>query len=146
MSLLSMRSPWRLAGATVALSLLVATACDDDDDDGTSPAPVATTIEISSGNNQTVAVSTASQPLVVTVLDQNDNPMSGVQVTWAVATGEGTLDATTSTTGNNGTAQAIFTAGATEGPATVTATAGTLQPVTFNITVGPATPPPPPAP
>jgi hypothetical protein len=103
-----------LAGAGMAVSLLFAAGCDDDDDPFV---PVVTTITMTSGSPQTVARNTASQPLTVTVRDQN------------------TLASTTSVTNPQGVATMTYTAGATAGTATVTASIGTLTPVTFNITV-----------
>lgn len=140
-----MRAVRQLAGVTMALSLLVAAGCDDDDDDPVGPTqPVATSLQIASGNNQTVTVSTAAaEPLVVTVLDQDDAPMANVTVTWATPTGGGTLSQTTTTTNNQGQAQVTYTAGATEGAATVTATvAGITTPATFTLTIAAAAPPP----
>lgn len=121
-----------LAGAAMALSLLFAAACDDDDP--VEP-PVPTELNITSGNNQTIAVSTASAPLTVTLLDQDDDPMAGRTVTWAVATGTGTLTSATSVTDANGVATMVFTSGTVAGAATVTATVAGLTPVTFNLAV-----------
>lgn len=121
-----------LAGAGMAVSLVFASGCDDDDDPFV---PVVTTITMTSGSPQTVARNTASQPLTVTVRDQNGDPLSNRTVNWAVATGGGTLASTTSVTNAQGVATMTYTAGATAGAATVTASIGTLTPVTFNITV-----------
>jgi hypothetical protein len=126
----------------MALALVIAVGCDDDDDDDQTAPPVATELSIASGNNQTVTVSTAAtDPLVVTVLDQFDDPMPGVSVAWVVATGGGTLSGATSTTDAQGQAQITYTAGATAEAVTVTAAVtGITSPVTFNITVEAVTP------
>lgn len=121
-----------LAGAGMALSLLFTAACDDDDP--VEP-QVPTELNITSGNNQTIAKSTASAPLTVTLLDQDDDPIAGRTVTWAVATGTGTLASATSVTNASGVATMVFTSGTAAGAATVTATVTGLAPVTFNITV-----------
>ena len=121
-----------LAGAGMAVSLLFAAACDDDDDPFV---PVVTTITMTSGSPQSVPRSTASQPLTVTVKDQNGDPIANRTVNWTVATGTGTLTSATSVTNAQGVATMTFTAGATAGAATVTATVGNLTPVTFNITI-----------
>jgi adhesin/invasin len=121
-----------LAGAGMAVSLLFAAACDDDDDPFV---PVVTTITMTSGSPQTVARNATSQPLTVTVKDQNGDPIANRTVNWAVATGGGTLTSTTSTTTEQGVATMTYTAPATVGTATVTASVGTLTPVTFNITI-----------
>ena len=137
MQLLSSWTMRRLAGTTVAVLALGVTAGCDDDDDPVEPRR-ATEIEIVSGTPQSIARNAASQPLIVRVLDQDDDPMAGVNVTFAVATGTGTLSATTATTGANGQAQTVFTAGNTAGTATVTATAtGITGPQTFTITITP---------
>jgi hypothetical protein len=129
----ALRSTTRmLAGAGMALSLMFTAACDDDDP--VEP-PVATELNITSGDNQTIAVNTASAPMTVTVLDQNDDPMAGRTVTWNVVTGTGTLASTTSVTNAQGVATMTFTSGATAGTATVTATVAGLTPVTFDFIV-----------
>jgi hypothetical protein len=121
-----------LAAASVAFTLLFTAACDDDDP--VEP-PEATEITITSGNNQTIGVGAAANPLTVTVLDQDDDPMAGVSVTWAVTAGDGTLTSATSTTNASGVATMTFTAGQTAGPATITATVAGLAPVTFGVTI-----------
>ena len=121
-----------LAGAGMAVSLLFAAACDDEDDPFV---PVVTTITLTSGNPQTVARNAASQPLTVTVRDQNGDPIANRTVNWTVATGGGTLTSATSVTNAQGVATMTYTAGATAGAATVTATVGNLTPVTFNFTI-----------
>lgn len=121
-----------LASAGVALTLLFSAACDDDDDP---VAPVATELEISAGNNQTIAPNTASAPLSVILRDQNDEPLAGRTVNWAVATGSGTLSGATSITDQQGVATITFTSDATAGAATVTASVPGVTPVTFSLMV-----------
>ena len=121
-----------LAGAGMVVSLLFAAACDDDDEPFV---PVVTTITMTSGSPQTVARNGTSQPLTVTVKDQNGDPIANRTVNWAVATGGGTLTSTSSTTNASGVATMTYTAPATAGAATVTATVGNLTPVTFTLTI-----------
>lgn len=121
-----------LAGASMAMSLLFAAACDDDDDPFV---PVVTTVTMTSGSPQTIAPNATSSPLTVTVLDQNGDPIQGRTVNWAVASGTGTVTSTSSVTNAQGVATMTFTAGATAGASTVTATVGNLTPVIFNINV-----------
>ena len=125
-----------LAGAAMAFTLLFTAACDDDDDPFV---PIPSELTIVSGDNQTITVSTASAPLTVTLLDQNDDPIAGRTVTWTVASGSGTLTSATSVTNTQGVATMVFTAGTTTGAATVTATVSGVAPVTFDITVMPVT-------
>lgn len=128
-----LKAPTRmLASAGMALTLLFAAACDDDDDP---VAPVATELEITSGDNQTIAVNTAAAALTVTLLDQDDDPLQGRTVNWAIAGGDGTLSGATSVTDAQGQATITFTAGATPGAAAVTASVPGVTPVTFDITV-----------
>jgi hypothetical protein len=129
----ALRSTTRmLAGAGMALSLMFTAACDDDDP---IEPPVATELNITSGDNQTIAVNTAGSPMTVTLLDQNDDPIAGRTVNWTVATGTGTLASATSVTNNLGVATMTFTSGATAGTATVTASVAGLTAVTFDYTV-----------
>jgi hypothetical protein len=116
-----------------AISAATLAACSDDDP--TSPA-VATTITVSSGNNQTVAPSAAAAlPLKVKVADQYAANMSGQTVTWTITAGTGTLSSATSTTDASGIAQVTYTAGTAVGATTVTAKVGTTLTTTFAITV-----------
>ena len=128
----ALRSTTRMfAGAGMALSLMFAAACDDDDP--VEP-PVATVLQITSGDNQTIAVNTAGAPMTVTLLDEDNDPIAGRTVNWAVATGTGTLASTSSVTNAQGVATMTFTSGATAGNATVTATVGSLT-ATFDYVV-----------
>src|SRR3989442_12369306 len=78
----------------------------------------------SSGDNLTGQVATRLQtPHVVLVSDANGNPVSGVTVTWAAASGGGSVDPATSTTDANGHAQTFRTLGLLIGTQTTSATA-----------------------
>ena len=123
-----------LAGAGMAMSLMFTAACDDDDEYPIEP-PVATVLSITSGDNQTIAVSTTGSPMTVTLLDQNDDPIAGRSVSWSVATGTGTLASSSSVTDAQGVASMTFTSGTTAGNATVTATVSGVDPVTFDYVV-----------
>jgi hypothetical protein len=105
-----------------------------------SPATIAAT----SGASQGVVVNTSfAAPLVVTVVDSGQNPVSGAIVGFtAPATGaSGTFadtasNTTTATSNASGVAtSAVFTANGTSGADTVTATvAGVTTPANFNLT------------
>jgi hypothetical protein len=77
-----------------------------------------------------------AQPVVVRVSDQSGNGVAGVTVTFAVATGGGTVSPASSTTDALGLAQATWTLGRTPGRQTVNATAGNLTTsgITFSAT------------
>src|SRR5262245_65631401 len=97
-----MRLPRRVVLVS-ALAYLV--ACSGDDSGGTGPTRVPSSLGISAGHNQSVTVATAV-PLAPAVLvrDQNGDPMSGVDVTFTVQSGGGTITGGTATTGANGVA------------------------------------------
>jgi hypothetical protein len=107
-----------------AVATFVATAA--------APATTGASVTIAGGDNQAASAgSTLPNPIVVFVADQTGKPLAGVSVTWAVATGGGSLSATTGVTGSDGKSAVTWTLGATSGAQTVTATVGGLSPVTF---------------
>ena len=61
------------------------------------------------------------------VRDQSDKPLAGVQVTFSVSSGGGTLSATSVTTNSNGQAESILTLGANPGANTVTVSVSGIQ-------------------
>jgi uncharacterized protein (TIGR03437 family) len=88
------------------------------------------------GNNQTIAPNGLSMPVVVRVLDNNGNALSGVTVTWATNIGTASASPNSSTTGTDGYAVTYITGPPTSGPFTVTATAGTSnKTAAYTITV-----------
>src|SRR5439155_491853 len=105
----------------------------------TGTAGAATQIAITGGDGQTATAGTAVQvaPSVI-VRDVNGNPVGGVSVTFAVASGGGTVVPTTPvTTESNGIAAVTsWTLGPTAGSNTLTATATGLtgSPATFTAT------------
>ena len=101
-------------------------------------AGAATQIAVHLGNGQSATAGTAvaTAPSVI-VKDANNNVVSGVSVTFAVATGGGSATGLTTTTNGSGIATVgSWTLGATAGSNTLTATSGTLtgSPVTFTAT------------
>ncbi len=80
------------------------------------------------------------QQLTVRVLDVFGNGIPGQSVSWQVTGGSGTVSAPTSLTGATGGAVISVTAGATDGPLAVTATAASLSasPIQFDLVVTPA--------
>ncbi len=90
-----------------------------------------------SGNNQSGATGQAlPSPFTVKVTDANSNPVPGVNVTFAVAAGGGSLSATSALSNGSGLASSTLTLGSTAGTNTVVATSGTLagSPITFTAT------------
>ena len=72
------------------------------------------------------------KPFVVEVRDQTDKPLPGVEVTFTVTAGGGTLSATHATTDENGRAESTLTLGSTPGANTVRVSVeGNTQAVAF---------------
>jgi hypothetical protein len=105
----------------------------------------ATQMAINAGNGQSATGGTAvAVAPSVRVTDVNDNPVEGVSVTFAVASGDGTIDPTTPVaTDANGIATVnSWTLGDTAGTNTLTASAAGLPDATFSAssTTAPAAP------
>ncbi len=93
------------------------------------------TLDKLSGDEQEGPAGTAlSEPFVVEVRDQNGQALAGVQVTFAITTGEGTLTVTSATSDSDGRAATTLTLDSTPGTNAVTATMADLEPVTFTAT------------
>ena len=96
--------------------------------------PVADGIAAVSGSGQFAVVSTtAANPLVAIVTDNNGNPFAGATVTWTVTSGGGTVSDSTSTSDATGHAYMTYTAGALPGAATVVATVSQIWTASFTI-------------
>src|SRR5262249_33998876 len=79
-------------------------------------------LTILSGNNQSGAVGTAlPAPLRVVVRDANGNGVMGISVSFAVASGGGTLSSAATLSDASGIAQTVLTLGTTPGANTATA-------------------------
>ena len=86
------------------------------------------TFEVISGNDQQGVPGTAvEKPFVVEVRDQSDKPLPDVKVTFSVASGGGTLSATSATTDTNGRAESTLTLGPESGTNTVTVSVTGIQ-------------------
>jgi len=106
-------------------------------DPGTKVALPPTAISVASGDKQSAKVGTAlAAPLVVEVTDSLNTGVAGVTVSWAVASGGGSVSAVTSVTDSSGLASINWTLGSTVGAQTATATVSGLtgSPVTFSAT------------
>ena len=94
-------------------------------------------IVLVSGNNQSGRPSERlANPFIVEVVDANDDPVSGVTVTFAVTAGGGTLSTTTATTNGTGRAQTYLRLGDEVGENTVDARVTGLTAVTFTAISG----------
>ena len=89
---------------------------------------------VSGDNQQGLASAQLARPFVVSVLDQDGSPLAGVDVTFSVTAGGGTLSATTVITNTNGRARSTLTLGPDLGTNTVIATVEGLGTVTFTAT------------
>jgi len=99
----------------------------------------AASLAIVSGNNQTATAGTMLPgPLVVKVLDQYGNAISGATVNFAVTGGGGSLSAASTISGSNGQAQVMWTLGSVEGANTAQASVGAGATATFAATGTPA--------
>ena len=73
-------------------------------------------------------------PLVVAVLDQHGNPLTGAEVVFSITAGDGSLSTTTATTNTEGLASTTLTLGQDPGRIAVQATVAGLDPVVFTAT------------
>ena len=108
------------------------------------PPPTATTLVKISGDNQQGVINTAlGNPFVVEVRDQNGSVLSGIEVTFSVTAGGGTLGTTSTTTNTNGRASSTLTLGSSVGTNTVSVSAAGIQGgVTFTAEAQSSPPPP----
>jgi hypothetical protein len=97
--------------------------------------PAATTLDIVSGDGQTLDLNEESEALVVEVLDENNDPLQGVTVTFEGSGVAHELSAGSAETGADGRAQITVTAGIEEGAIEVQANAEGLDAVVFSLTV-----------
>lgn len=132
-------SPFRLAGAALALAGFLG-ACSTADTGGPGPGPVIVDqAPNSSGNNQ---LGTAGLPLpspFCLQVTQDGAPQVGVAANWATPTAGATISPPTSQTNSNGVACSLLTLSQTAGPHTATGAVTGAQgsPVTFVATANP---------
>ena len=101
------------------------------DGGGTGPTPGS--ISVSAGNNQVGAASAVlAESLAVIVRDQSGAELAGVNVTFAVTAGGGSVSPASRQTNASGIAKTRFTLGPNAGTQTVNATAGSLAPAPFS--------------
>lgn len=140
-----------LTTGTTAGTVYTVTATDGDSITGTSAAVTtvagtATQMAANSVTTQSATPGTAvTAPPSVIVKDTNNNPVSGVNVAFAVTAGGGTPASTSVTTNSAGIAtMSSWTLGSAAGPNTLIATSGSLtgSPITFSATGTSSTPAP----
>ena len=108
--------------------------------------PRAATLEQGSGDGQTGETGHhLTDPLIVTVLDQYGNPLSGVTVSFSVTPTDGVLSPASVDTDSDGEASTLLQLGGTVGEYIVTANVPGVSSVTFTATATAPPPPPPPA-
>jgi len=131
-----------------ALLLMSLLACSGGDEGRLQP-PVPSQIQSNGGGGQDGAAGSALPvPLSVLVTNSAGDPVDGVEVTWSVLTGGGTVSPASSTTNTDGVATTQFTLGPAEGEQQAQAMTAELQgsPVVFTARATAAPPPPPPPP
>lgn len=100
---------------------------------GTPPGPTPSSVTKTGGDNQVGAAGTAlATPLEVTVKDGSGNPMAGISVSFAAATGGGSVAPTSASTGADGKATTNRTLGPGAGAQTTTATVTGVTPASFS--------------
>src|SRR5687767_3200289 len=118
-----------LSPGNIALLVMLATAggCTLDTDVSGPSA-----IIVFSGDQQTAPTNTTlDQPLAVLVVNQFGQPLQNATVTWTIASGGGTLSATSTLTDASGIASVAYTTGATAGTAVIEARVQGVPPLTF---------------
>ena len=127
----------RIRPRSLLLLTALATLISCGDDGPVEPAgPEPASMSITAGNGQNAAASAevAVAP-TVRVLDEDDAPIAGVTVTFAVGAGGGTITGATPKTNSTGHASVgSWTLGAAGGANTLTAAVSGLPAVTFNAT------------
>ena len=92
-----------------------------------------TLVKISGDEQEGAPGTTLSNPLVVEVRDPYGHILAGIQVVFAVTTGDGKLSVETALTDATGRAESTLTLGSGPGTTIVEVTASGLVPVTFTV-------------
>lgn len=118
----------------VVLALIGASGCTLDTDVNVGPAGL---IKVPDGDGQTAGINTPLPvPLSVIVVNQFGERLANTVVSWTIASGGGTLSATSTVTDELGVASVNYTTGATAGQAIIQATASNgILIVSFTVTV-----------
>jgi alpha-tubulin suppressor-like RCC1 family protein len=106
-------------------------SCSQEDTVG----PRLASLEVVSGGGQNGPIGgVLANPFVIKVVDQGGTPVSGAVVNWSVTSGGGLVTPNSVTTGSDGLASTTLRLGSSVGVQTVSATLGTLTPVSFTAT------------
>lgn len=134
----SVNASGAITGASAGQTQIVASAGGKTGQATLTVVVVPTQLLIAAGNNQSAtAGSTVATLPKVLVKDASNNPVSGVTVTFAVATGGGSITGGTQTTNASGEATVgSWTLGMTPGTNSLTAASNGLTSVTFTATAG----------
>ena len=121
----------------IGLGLLSLLGCGGGEDQSGPAAPTA--VVLVSGGSQTGPVGVGLPLPVVVRVNAGSQPVSGVRVTFAAATGNGAISPTSATTDASGTATTSWILGGTLGEQTVIATVAGLPPLSIvaTATTGP---------
>lgn len=102
---------------------------------GTPTGPTPSSVTKTGGDTQVGAAGAAlASPLEVIVKDASGNPLSGISVSFAAATGGGSVSPTSAATGADGKASTTRTLGPGAGTQTTTATVSGVTPASFTST------------
>lgn len=128
----------RIARFAAALLACTAIACGDSTTGPDGSAATPKVLQSYSGDNQQgTAGATLAGSLVVEVLGTKGEPVGGATVTFAIASGGGTVSPTSSVTDASGLARTTLTLGSAAGMQSVTASVSGLPAVTFTVTATP---------
>jgi hypothetical protein len=126
----------RFSRFTLGAVLIAGAACSSNSNTTPSGGSGPYAVAVFNGDQQIAVVSAPlTTPLTVTVTDSQGAAAAGVQVTWSVASGGGSVSPATSTTGANGRAGTVFTLGPAVGSQSASASVlNAPSPVTFTET------------
>jgi Bacterial Ig-like domain (group 2) len=122
-------APRRAAMAAVAIAALA--ACGGTTEVAAKKDVIPFTISTTATDTLRAAVGSAVAPITVTVVNKAGEPLDTTLVTFAVVSGGGTLSTPSVRTNASGQASTTWTLGSTVGLQTLTATTGTLSPITM---------------
>jgi hypothetical protein len=120
-----------------ALGVVIMGACSGDN--GNAPVTAAAIAAFAGSGQRALPGNALADSFRVRVTDAGGAAVAGVQVSWSVVDGGGSISPTTSVTGGDGVAAALFTLGPAEGEQHAQAAAEGLDgsPVVFSATAGP---------